>query len=207
MVKQGFHQSCLPTTRSAADDAVLPLCNEAHNRIPNLLRQAARLNQFIGREPTIEFSHRKRRAIDRRRRAYDSDAGAVRQACIEDGILAGEVLSQKAGDTLNRCLQAVVGVRRGERNMLDHAATIRVNAGSPVNHQVGDRRVKQKSPQLLGKERQYQFETHRVAPGLGTAIPDGLGAAAPAAMGSTETRFSWNSVIVKPSGLMNSYCG
>ncbi len=48
--------------------------------------------------------------------------------------------------------------------MFDHAATICIDAGSPVNHQVGDGRVKQQRPQLFGKERQNQLEAHRTAP-------------------------------------------
>ena len=79
-----------------------------------------------------------------------------------------------------------------------------IDAGRPVNHQVGDGRVKQQRPQLFGKERQYQLEAHRTAPAAGCAMAAGRGIAAPGAMGSTDTRFSWNSVMVNPSGLMNS---
>src|SRR5208337_2789840 len=38
MVKQRFHQGCLATASSAADDSVLPLGNEPYDFIPNQLR-------------------------------------------------------------------------------------------------------------------------------------------------------------------------
>ena len=49
---------------------------------------------------------------------------------------------------------------------------------------------------LVSQVTSGQVEAHRAAP-----------AAASALCASTETRFSWNSVMVNPSGLMNSYCG
>src|ERR1700761_3713371 len=101
MVKQSLHQRCLPTASSTADDAVLALGNETDNGIPNLLRQTAGLNQFLGRKPAVEFPDSERRAVDGRGRADNGDSGAVRQACIQNGILAGKVLSEDAGDSFD----------------------------------------------------------------------------------------------------------
>ena len=87
MVEQRLHQGCLARAGSTADDAVLPFADQSHNCIPNMSRQAARCNQFIRGKPAVEFADGERRAIDRRRRADDGDARAVRQARIEDRIL------------------------------------------------------------------------------------------------------------------------
>ena len=124
--------------------------------VPNVLRQAARSNQLIGGVPAVEFADGEGRPIDGRWSADDCHTRAVRQACIQDRILGREVLSKDARDTLNRRLQPVVRVWRRERDMLDHAVPIRVDAGGAVNHQVGDGRVEQERPQLLGKEREDQ---------------------------------------------------
>ena len=156
-------------TRSAADDAVLSLRNKTDDGIPNLLRQTPGLNQLIRRKPAVEFTHCERWSIDRRWRAYDGDSGAVWQAGIQEGILAGEVLSEDAGDALNRRLQAVVGVRRGEGNPLDHTAAIREYSGRSVNHQIRYGRVEQEHAQLVGEERQYQLEAHSHASWLSSA--------------------------------------
>ena len=207
VIEQSFHEGGLAGTRSTADNAVLPLANQAHHGISNSLRQAARCNQFVGREPAVEFPNGERRPIDGGWSAHDGDARAVRQARIQDGILRRKVLSKDAGDALNGSLQALVAVRCFERNMLDYAAAIGIDPGSPVNHQIGDRRVQEERPQLLGEERQNQVEAHRVAPVVGSVTPAGLRMVVPGSMGSTETRFSWNSVMVSPNGLMNSYCG
>ena len=108
MVEQRLHQGRLARAGSTADDAVLPLPDKLDNGIPNRCRQAARCNQLIGGKPAVEFAHGERRAVDRRGRADDGDARAVRQARIEDRILAGQVLPKNARDALNRGLQAVV---------------------------------------------------------------------------------------------------
>src|SRR6185312_138584 len=91
--------------------------------------------------------------------------------------------------------------------MLHHTAAIGVHPGGAIDHQVRDRRVEQEFAQLFGKERQYQLVAHRGPPDVGVALILELRTAIPGATGSTETRFSWNSVIVKPSGLMVSNCG
>src|ERR1700722_2443781 len=207
VVEQGFHQCGLAGAGSTADNAVLPFANQAHYGISNAFRQAARCNKIVGREPAVEFPNGERRPIDGGWSAHDGDAGAVRQARIQDGILRRKVLSKDAGDALNGSLQAFVAEWCFERNMLDYAAAIRIDSSSPVNHQVGDRRVQEERPQLLGEKRQNQLEAHRDAPVVGSGAPAGFGALVPGAMGSTETRFSWNSVMVNPSGSMNSYCG
>ena len=93
----------------------------------------------------------------------------------------------------------VYGVR--SVNVLDDAVPIRKDSRRPVNHQIGDRRVEQQLAQFLGKERQNQFDSSS------RSLPWLLPCLFERDAGSTETRFSWNSVMVNPSGLMNSYCG
>ena len=101
----------------------------------------ARRNQFIRRVPAVEFADGQRWAVDRRRSTDDCDTGAVRQARIENWILAGKVLSEYAGDALNRGLQTVVRVRGCERYMLHNPSTICVDSRGSINHQVRDGRV------------------------------------------------------------------
>src|SRR6201998_829278 len=127
MVEQRLHQRCLARSRSAADEAGLTLADEADNRVPNRRRQTARLDQFIGAEPAVEFPNGEGRAADRRGSANDGDTGAVRQPGIENGILARQVLPQDARYTLNGRLQAFIAVRRCQSDLLDAAAAVRVN--------------------------------------------------------------------------------
>jgi hypothetical protein len=98
--------------------------------------QTARCDQFIGAVPAIEFADSKCRAIDGRRRTDDGNTRAIRQACVKDGILTGQILAENSRHALDGGLEAVVAVRRGERNMLHHAAAIRKDSGRPINHQV-----------------------------------------------------------------------
>src|SRR5436190_14570348 len=91
--------------------------------------------------------------------------------------------------------------------MLHDAAAIGVHAGGAIDHQIRDGRVQQEPAQLFRKERQYQLVAHRGPPDAGIELPIDFGTAIPGVIGSTDTRFSWNSVIVKPSGLMVSNCG
>jgi len=48
---------------------------------------------------------------------------------------------------------------------------------------------------------------HRVAPVVGETGTADDGPVVPGEMGSTESLFSWNSVMVNPSGLIVSNCG
>ena len=113
VVEQRLHQSRLARAGSAADDAVLPLADEARQPYPE--PAPAELPDAISSSEVnqrLNLRTVKRRAVDRRGSADDGDAGAVRQARIEDRILAGKVLAEDARDALNGGLQAVVGVRR-----------------------------------------------------------------------------------------------
>jgi hypothetical protein len=74
--------------------------------------------------------------------------------------------------------------------MLNHTGTIGVDAGCPVNHQVGDRWVKQKCAQLLGEEWQNEVVAHRGPPVWDCGSKDAPGALEPSAIGSTDIRFS-----------------
>ena len=196
MIEQRLHQRGLSRAGSTGDDAVLPSLDQLHNRIPNMSGQAASLDQFIRGKPAVEFAHGKGRPVDRRRRADNGHARAIGQARIEDRILRRQVLPKDARDALNGGLQAFVRERLRESDLLDDAIAVCKDSARPIDHQIGDRWIEQKLAQLLGKERQNQVEAHRAAP-----------AAASGLCTSTETRFSWNSVMVNPSGLMNSYCG
>ena len=136
VVKESLHQSCLPTTGSTADNPVLSVPDQAHDSIPNMRRHTTRCNQLIGAIPAVEFADGEGRPVDRRWRADNSNTRAVRQACIQNGILRREVLPEDAGDTLYRRLEPVVRVWGCERDMLHNPTAICVDARSAINHQV-----------------------------------------------------------------------
>ena len=170
VVKERLHQGCLPRSGPAADDAVLTLTNETYDSISNVLRHTARCNQFVGAVPAVELSDGKGWPIDRRRRADHGYTRAVRQAGIQNRILRCEVLSKHTGDPLDCGLEPIVGIGGFKRNLLHYAVTIGIDSRGAVNHQIGDGRIKQKRPQLVGKEWENQFVTHRGAPVAGCGI-------------------------------------
>ena len=183
MVKQRLHQGRLPRAGSTADNAVLAFVDEADYFVANGLGQAASGDQLIGGVPAVEFADGQRRPIDRGWSTHDRHARAVRQACIQDRILCREVLPKDARYALDRRLQTVIGIRRCQRDMLDDAITIRIDSGGAINHQVGDGRVEEQRPQLLGKEREYEVVAHRAAPVAGVAGSAGNAALVPGADG------------------------
>ena len=70
------------------------------------------------------------------RSANNSHTRAVRQACIQDGVLSSEVLPEDTGDTLYRRLESFIRVWGCERDMLHNPTTICVDSRSAVNHEV-----------------------------------------------------------------------
>ena len=69
--------------------------------------RTARCHQFVGGIPAVELADSERRSIDRRWRPDDRHTRAIGQACVEDGILAGQVLTQNPRNPLDGRLQPV----------------------------------------------------------------------------------------------------
>ena len=53
--------------------------------------------------------------------------GAVWQASIEDWVLGRQVLSENPRDSLDRCLQAIIRIWNGQRNVLHYAIVFKDN--------------------------------------------------------------------------------
>ena len=197
MIEQRLHQRGLSRAGSTGNDAVLPSFDQSYNSVTYIDRKTARCDEFIRGKPAVEFAHGEGRPIDRRRRADNGHARAIRQARIEDRILRRQVLPEDARNALNGGLQAFVRDTAAVSSIC--STTPLRSAKTPLVPLIIRSEIdgsSSKLAQFLGKERQNQVETHRVAPATASGLCT-----------STETRFSWNSVMVNPSGLMNSYCG
>ena len=71
-------------------------------RRQHLRRHRADPHEFLGREePRLKLADRQRRAAEAARREDGGHARAVRQARVEDRLLLGDVVAQRAGDVLD----------------------------------------------------------------------------------------------------------
>ena len=94
-------------------------------RRQHLRRHRADAHEFLGgEEPRLKLADRQRRAAEAARREDGGHARAVRQARVEDRLLLGDVVAQRARDVLDGDLQIAL-VEPNVRHLADEALRAR----------------------------------------------------------------------------------